>query len=365
MIYFRTALRLHLAVRVKSLRFWLIFLLALTAGLAFRQMSGADGAGSAPIQAGVVLPEEGGEEFWAVLSQRSGEILEFIPTGEARLRQMVASGQWDCGLILPEDFSRRMAAGGTEAVILVTGPGSTVYPLVRETAAAALSALLWPQIAEGYLAEYGLTPGPLPDIAPVTIALETLDGGPLTLPALARQGGARLFQGVTAALLLVWALFAAMDLGRWKETPAAARTRPCVGEAALLAPRLAASLIQALLVSGGALLAALGRKAGLPALACYLAALGGFALVLGCRGAWRLLSPLPPFAGMAALVLSPVIVDAGTLFPSLAPLVRRLPATWYLQACGGDWAAMGKLLILAAACCGLAMVLSGQRRIKR
>ncbi|MBD5148028.1 MAG: hypothetical protein HDT19_04490 [Oscillibacter sp.] len=365
MIYFWTALRLHLAVRTKSLRFWLVLLLALAAGGAFRWISQADSPSPAPIQVGVALPEEGGEEFWAVLSQRSGEILEFIPTGEAHLRQMVASGRWDCGLILPEDFSRRLESGGAEAVTLATGPGSTVYPLVRETAAAALSALLWPQIAEEYLADHGLTAGPLPDIAPVAITLETLDGGPLTLPALARQGGARLFQGVTAALLLVWALFAAMDLGRWKETPAAARTRPCVGGARLLAPRLAAALIQALLVSGGALTLALGKEAGLAALAGYLLSLGGMALALSCRGAWRFLAALPPFAGIAALVLSPVAVDMGALFPPLAPLTRWLPTTWYLHGCGGDWTAIGKLLALAAALWGLALALSGQRPSKR
>lgn len=363
MRYFLTALGLELRARARSPRFWLILLLALTAGLAFRRLTPAEGASLSPIQVGVALPEEGGEAFWDALSQRSGELLSFVPAGESQLRRMVASGRWDCGLVLPEDFAIRLAAGDQEELVtLVTGPASTVYPLVRETAAAALSALLWPRIAEEYLEQWDLALGTPPEIPPVSIALETLDGGALSLPALARRGSGRLFQAVTAALALVWALFAAVDLGRWRRSPAAARLRPCVGGTVLCLPRLAAELLQALLIGGGALLAALGREAGLASLLCYVLFLSGLILLLSPWGTGRLLPALPPFVGMGALALSPAAADIGALFPRLAPIVRNLPTAWYLEACGGDRAAMGRLLALAAACCGLAAALSWRRK---
>lgn len=345
-----TAFLLALRAGLRDLRFWGVFLLALAAGGVFRWTANAPAEAS--IQVGVSLPAQGGEDFWQALSARSGGILEFVPTEESRLRQKVSAGQWDCGLVLPEDFARRLSGGDTAGLVtLVTGPGSTVYPLVRETASAALAALISPRIAEEYLSGLHLPPAEaLPEVPRTSIALKTLDGGPLALPVLARSGGDRLFRGVTAVLLLVWALLAAMDLGRWKESPAAARLRPCVGTVSLLLPRLLASLALAMLAGGGAMLAAMGKDAGLLPLACYLASLGGLALALGCtRRAWALLPVLPPFVAAAALALSPILADTAALFPSLAPVIAWLPTTLYLQGCSGDGTACVKLLAMTAA----------------
>lgn len=349
MRYQRTAFLLALRAGLRNLRFWTVFALALAAGGVFRWT--AEIPAESVIQVGVSLPAQGGEDFWRTLAERSGDILEFVPAEEPFLRRKVSAGQWDCGLILPEDFALRLSGGDTAGLVtLATGPGSTVYPLVRETASAALAALIAPQIAEEYLSGLQLSLGnAMPEVPGTSIALETLDGAPLTLPALVRNGGERLFRGVTAVLLLVWALLTAMDLGRWRESPAAARLRPCVGAAALLFPRLLASLTQAMLAGGGAMLAAMGREAGLLPLACYLASLGGLALFLGCtRRVWSFLPVLPPFAAAAALALSPILADTAALFPSLAPVIAWLPSTLYLQGCGGDGTACVKLLAITA-----------------
>ncbi|RAZ50403.1 hypothetical protein DK853_46890, partial [Klebsiella oxytoca] len=64
-----------------------------------------------------------------------------------------------------------------------------------------------------------------------------------------------LLSGLTAILLLIWALLAAMDLGRWLDAPFARRLRPLRGASALLLPRLGAALVPALCAGALALLA--------------------------------------------------------------------------------------------------------------
>ena len=144
---FQTALNLQL----RAWKTWLFVLLLpalvwlLLAALPERERG-------APVQVGVSLPEEGGEAFWALLEERGGVVVTFIRADEDAIAAKVASGQWDCGLLLPEDFRERLEALDTgRLVTLCVGDGSTVYPLVRETAAACLAELLSPGIAREYL----------------------------------------------------------------------------------------------------------------------------------------------------------------------------------------------------------------------
>ena len=137
MRYFLLSLGLSLRAQLRRRRFWLGLVLVLILGFALRWAAGQNQPDAAPVQAGVVLAD-GGEDFWEALEVRGGGLVHFIRTDEETARAKVASAQWDCALLLPDDFDGRLAAGETEDLAtLLTGPGSTVYPLIRETAAAA------------------------------------------------------------------------------------------------------------------------------------------------------------------------------------------------------------------------------------
>jgi hypothetical protein len=359
--YFLLSFRLALRSQLRRGRFWLALLLALAAGLAFHWGTAADLSGGGAVQVGVSLPA-GGEAFREALEARSGALVRFVFTDEAIAREKTAAGQWDCALLLPEDFNRRLAEGDTEGLVtLLTGPGSTVYPLVRETAAAALLELSSAGIAADYLLSSGIAGGDgaadlasrlsedLPQVQRVRLELETLTGRPLDELSLAGEGLSRVLRGSLAAALLVWTLYAAADLGRWRQSGAAERMLPCLGGTRLLLPRLLAAMAPALLLGMAGLLAAGEPMGRALALAPYLAALGGLALLLAAfRPVWTALPAVVPFAAASVFVLSPVFTDVTAFFPGLRPLSRWLPATLYLQGGEGDWAALVRLAVLAA-----------------
>ena len=69
----------------------------------------------------------------------------------------MAAGRWDCALVLPEDFEDRLTRLEVDGLFtLVTGPGSAVYPMVRETASACVAELISPGMAEDYLLDSGI-----------------------------------------------------------------------------------------------------------------------------------------------------------------------------------------------------------------
>ena len=230
--FFLTALRGQLA----SWRTWCLLLLLPLIVFGAARLSPAEEV-SAPVQVGVVLPEEGGERFWSLLEERSGTVVTFRQTDGETARRQVATGAWDCAFLLPDDFEERLSRAELyELVTLLTGPGSTVYPVVRETAAAALAQCVSPTVAERYLLRSGIadqdTIGAMrPRLQEVLeervlIAMETADGRPLDPIALADSGRDQLLAGLTAILLLIWALLIAMDLGRWLGSPFARRLAP-------------------------------------------------------------------------------------------------------------------------------------------
>lgn len=224
---------------------------------------------SAPVQVGVVLPAEGGGDFWERLEARSGLVVAFHRTDYAQAERQVATGRWDCALVLPRDFEDRLARLDTEELFtLLIGPGSAVYPLVRETASACVAELVSPGIAEKYLLDSGISGSDgladvrprlhevLPDGERVLISMETVDGRPLDPLTLADSGVSVLLTGLVALLLLLWTLFTGLDLARWLASPFARRLLPLRGRRALLLPRLAAALLPALCAGALALLAA-------------------------------------------------------------------------------------------------------------
>ena len=361
MSFFATSLKTTLLTRRRA---WLLVLLLPALMFGIRRALPAQEV-AAPVQVGVVLPQQGGEPFWEKLEARSGSVVTFLRADEDQARRQVAAGRWDCALLLPDDFARRLERQDTYQLLdLLIGPGSTVYPMVRETAAACVAELVSPKVAERYLLDSGIADDvsivelrprldeTLSDRERVLVTMETADGRTLDPLTLADGGSDDLLAGLLAIVLLVYTLFIAMDLGRWLDSPFARRLLPMRGGMALLLPRLAAQLLPAL--CGGALaLLVLGGPGRLPPLIPYLLFLGALALALArCRALWSALPVLMPFVPAAALLLSPVLLDASLLFPALGPAVRWAPVSLYLRACGGQWEggaalAAGAAVILA------------------
>ncbi len=273
MRFFGTFFRTCLRVRLSDWRIWLVLLLFPLLVLSAARLLPAEEV-TAPVQVGVVLPKEGGEDFWRRLEGRSGLVVTFHAAGRAQAERQVAMGRWDCALVLPEDFQARLDRVDLEGLfVLLIGPGSAVYPLVRETAAACVAECVSPAMAEGYLLDSGIldragAEGARPrleetllDRDRVLVTLETADGRPLDPLALADSGVSALLACLVVFLLLIWLLFTAVDLGRWLDSPAARRLIPLRGRPALIWPRLAAALVPALCAGGLALLLAAGWMA--------------------------------------------------------------------------------------------------------
>ncbi len=359
MSFFRTFFTSASRLRLADWRAWAMLLLlpAITFGVA--RLLPAEEV-SAPVQVGVVLPETGGGEFWRRLEARGGLVVVFHKADYEKAERLVAAGRWDCALVLPEDFEDRLTAGELEGLFtLLIGPGSVVYPMVRETVTACVSERVSPAMAGDYLLQSGiLDETGLKEARPrldqvllerdrVLVSMETTDGHPLDPLALADSGVSSLLSGLTAVMLSIWALFTAMDLGRWLDSPFARRLAPLRGRLSLLLPRLAAALLPALCAGALALLAVECPLAAVLALVPYLLFWGAAAMALALWSpAWNALPALIPFVPALGLLLSPTLLDLSTLFPALAPAVRWNPVTLYLRACGGSW---GNGLLLAAA----------------
>lgn len=330
---------------------------------------------STPVEVGVVLPEEGGEEFWTRLEERSGLVVTFHQVDYPQAEGQVAAGRWDCAVILPEDFLQRMERQEVEGLFtLLVGPGSAAYPMVRETAAACVAELISPRMARDYLLDSGILDEEglvqarprlekvLLDQDRVLVSMETADGRPLDAITLADRGVSNLLAGLTAILLLIWMLMAAMDLGRWLDSPFARRLAPLRGTLPLLLPRLGAELLPALSSGVLALLAAGGSPACILALVPYLMFWGAAALALACfRPLWSAMPALLPFAPALGLLLSPVLLDLSLLFPALGPVIRWMPVTLYLRAGGGIW---GDGLVLAGGGVAILALLTALERRK-
>lgn len=343
-----TLFKMALLSRLTGWRTWLLLLLLPLATFGARALLPAEEV-STPVQVGVVLPEEGGEDFWARLEARSGLVVTFHRSGLDQAEGQVAAGRWDCALVLPEDFEDRLARLETDGLFtLLIGPGSTVYPMVRETVSACVAELISPGMAEEYLLGSGIVEADqLDNLRPrlyevlldqdrVLISMESLDGRPLDPLSLADSGVSNLLAGLTAILLLIWALLAAMDLGRWLDSPFARRLRPLRGTTALLLPRLGAAMVPALCAGALALLAVDRPLPCILALLPYLLFWGAAALALArLRPVWSALPAVVPFVPVLGLLLSPVLLDLSLLFPALGPVVRWNPVTLYLRACGG------------------------------
>ena len=159
MNFFWTVFTATLRQRLRRVWSWLVLLLipCLIIGI---HLSLPKDAVTAPVQVGVALPQEGGETLWALLEQRSGTVLTFFPADEDTIDRNIASGRWDCGVIVDEDFEALVQDLDTDRIFtLRLGEGSAVYPLVREALSACMASLVTEPIARDYLAgclKYGI-----------------------------------------------------------------------------------------------------------------------------------------------------------------------------------------------------------------
>lgn len=328
--------------------------------------------GTLTVQVGLVLPESGARELEELLLERAMPPIAFVPTDEETLDRMLLSGRWDCGLVVPEDFSRRLAEMDTEELLtLKTGPGSTVYPLVRETAAACLMELLTPGIAMEYMEDIGLDAAALParleaireNTTRVEVRMQTLDGQPLPLPELMEGTGRQILRNLGAVLLLIWGICLGMSLGRWLQSPTALRLRSLRGVTALVLPQLFAGL---LLPALWALAVLPALKGGLSTALCLpgflLTAAGLGLLIARFPGLWRGVPVLLPFLVLGMLVLEPVLVDVRLVFPGLSRFTCWLPVTLF---CRSDPAGALLLLLEGAGLLALSFRLDGKGMFSR
>lgn len=362
MKYFLSCVRFTLGQRLGSLRYWL-FLLLLPALVICVESSLPQMNGAAPVCVGVVLPESGAEEMWQLLRSRNDSILEFISTDEASLERNIAAGQWDCGLILAEDFEQKAMSLDTDRLFtLLIGPGSAVYPLVKESVSACMAQLIGPEIAREYLLDSGILTGSpdgellgqaLAESDRVLVVMSTVDGQPLPAPELAVRGTKGILRWLICVSILVRMLFGAADLGKWIDSPGLKRTQPLRSVLWSMAARGTADGLL-LFLSASAAMLLLGE--GLP----------GCAAVLGYTVFWLMVSLLLaqfpalttalhvciPFAVVISLLLSSVLMDISLMIPMLSSVSRWLPVRMYLRICAGSLSDL--LLLLAAGVVSLA-----------
>lgn len=335
--------------RLKTPGFYIALVITAALLLAVGRIPAQEAA--APVQVGVVLPDSGGEEFWALLQQRSGTVLTFHQTDADTADRNIAAGKWDCGIILSEDFARCVEAVDLDRAFTIRiGEGSAVYPLVREAVCACAIELIGPEIAADYLLDKGIVADmdTLEQIRPlleqsldaserVLIHLSTPDGQPMVPLTLAEQGVDLILCWVVSAVLLVWLLLCATDLARWLQTPAVARMRPLRSATCLMIAKIGADGILALALACAAMTVLNTGVFGCAAVAGYGMFWFSAALLLAHFAAVSTVIPiLVPFIMVVSFLMSSVLVDISLVVPQLSGIGRWLPCRLFLDACQGD-----------------------------
>ena len=347
------AFRLALHMQLRSWKTWILLLLlpgvtwSLSAALPAQAVV-------SPVQVGVCLPDEGAEAFWEALENRSGTVTTFIQADEDTIIGKVTTGQWDCGIVLPEDFARRVEEMDTHELIgLYISDSSTVYPIVRETVAACLISAAGEGIAKEYLEEQGfakteLEVKPLSEDERVDIQMSTVDGRELDALALSEDTSGRIVMGILGIVLTIRMLLTAVDLGRWLEQPCVVRMAPLRSTTQRLLPQILASVVPVFVSAGVSVCIYSKSLQILLPLAAYLLAMCAWLPVLARTKGIRSAVPiLMPFVPVLCLVLSPIILDPGAMIPAMGQISKWLPLTLYLDAAEGNLRCAAVLLQIA------------------
>ena len=354
---FRTGLRRQIRARGTVLFLILAVLLSVLAMV-------IPGTADTPVRVGVVLPKDG-TELEALLLERNTELIRFIPTDEQTLDRNILTGRWDCGIVANKDFSDKIEELDLrELFTLKTGPASTVYPLVRETVAACLTELTAPAVARGYLEEHGLDTSGLDERINeirersmwVEVQMQTLDGAPLSLPELTGFGARQILVRLTGLLALLWGLYLTADLGRFLDSPQGLRMRALRHPGTLLLPQVMAAAAPMTLWGIVLVLILGGVYPTLSYMALQAVVLGLGLTVPRSRRLREAVTVLLPFLALGALLLEPVLVDTGSIFPGFAPWLEWLPITLFCRGCGGDLRAAALLATEGAALWAIALL---------
>lgn len=363
-----SGIRTSLISRLKSPGFYAAVLIAAIFLAAVSQFPAQEV--SAPVQVGVVLPQSGGEAFWALLEQRSGTVLTFHKTDADTVDRNIAAGKWDCGIILSEDFAQSIhKVDLAKAITIRIGEGSTVYPLVREAVCACTIQLISPDIAAEYLLEKGIVSdeAALEQIRPlleqtldasqrVQIHLSTPDGQPLEPVKLAEKGVDLILCWVVSAVLLVWLLLCATDLARWIQAPAARRMCPLRPATCLMAAKVSGDGILAMILGCAAMITLKTGFFGCAAVASYVLFWLSVALMLAHFAAVSTVIPVfVPFVMVISLLLSSVLVDISLVIPQFGAVGSWLPSRLFLDTCQGDLSGAAILLTGSLICILLSM----------
>ena len=342
---FTTTLRQRF-IRVRG---WILLLLIPCLLLGIR-LAVPETAVTAPVQVGVALPEEGAEKLWQLLEARNGTVLTFIESDADTIRRNIATGKWDCGILVDEDFPEKIQQLDTDRIFTVLiGEGSAVHPLVQETVASCTAELVSPHIAQKYLDTGDIAANADPELIQekltqilgaddrILISMTTVDGDSLAPFELGESGIRTLLQWVISGIILVWLMLNTCDLGQWMRSSAVKRMLPLRSVPLLSVSRMAADWLLIALSGSFAMAAVGGSASGCIAVLCYSlfwAAIG----ILLCRfpSIWESLPVLPPFAVVLSLLFSGALLDISIFMPSLSGILRWMPGNLFLQICRGE-----------------------------
>lgn len=370
MRYFFSGILSTLLLLLRDIKSWIVVLLLPALVLATGKLFPAQG-GSSPVQVGVALPDTGAEEMWTLLEARSDEVLAFILADVDTIDRNIAAGRWDCGLVMAEDFDDRLAELDLDRIITIRiGPGSTVYPLVRESVSACMAQLIGPDIAREYLLDSGIATvetlsgmqsrleARLDESDRVIVSLSTPDASPLRPLELAQEGMDTILCWMVSAVILVRLLLGATDLGRWISAPAILRLKPLRSGTCLMAARIGADGIL-MVLSGCAAILLLGKGLwGCAAVLAYvLFWLAASILLAHFAPVSSVLPVCVPFSAVISLLLSSALVDISLIVPAISGVSRWIPATMFLRICEGEPYAFAVLLCMAGLCLAVSGVI--------
>ena len=350
MKYFITSAKFTLQQRLGSLRNWLVLLLLPLLALGASIML-PEWHAEAPVSVGVVLPESGGDEMWQLLLSRNDGVISFILTDEETLDRSVAAGRWDCGIILAENFDQMVKDLDTDRLFtLRIGPGSTVYPLVKETISACVAQLIAPGVATDYLWDSGIIAEDIdlqleePDR--VLVSMSTLDDHPLQVPELTTRSTQNLLRWLICIAILVRMLFGAADLAKWIHSPGIKRTVPLRSPLTSMAARASIDALLLLISASIAMLLLEGGFRGCIAVFGYVLFWLMVSLLLAqFPSVTTVLHVFIPFAVVISFLLSSVLMDISLIFPQLSGISRWLPVSMFLGICNGNWQDLLHLMV--------------------
>lgn len=317
--------------------------------------------GEKTIIAGVLLPENdpAAAQFMQQLEKYSTSQLRFEQAeSRPQLENKVAGGEWECAYILASDFGSRVQNVNLNGMfICVTSPASTLNTALNWSITASLLDISAPEIAARYLDKSGILSQEnqqeldslidkyFVDNGQLDLEIRQISGVPLPEGGTARLTGALLARGLIALVLFLFSWLCAVHFSEDLASGFFIRLTPYVHPAELyFSAYTAATLLSAL--AGGLSVAAAGIVFpgwfGSPlletaSLLFYLFLLAGFSFLLSVLISRRdtLIAALP-FALIACLLLSPVLVDISLYLPAAGYAALLLPPTYYLRAVGGS-----------------------------